>query len=137
MSNDLVDVPLINRVLKRLEQGERGVRLDPLRIETILEQRVKQGEALQDFFLVIPSEDEGTTQIRLKLNFPFWSTKLSKYYNEGVTVNEDREITMRVFFCKDIPHAAVCNRRMVDYPNVSRPKPKKGLKGHSKIIIPK
>lgn len=136
MAEDLVDVPLINQVLKRLEQGERGVRLDPLRIETILEKRVKQGEALQDFFLVIPSEDEGTTQITLKLSFPFWNIKLSEYYNEGVTVNEDREITMRVFFCKDAPHAAVCNKRKMDYPNVSRPKIKQGVKGHSKTIIP-
>jgi hypothetical protein len=110
--------------------GQTGAILNQLQIELQLEYRVRQGEALSDFFLVIPSDEEGRSEIQLNLTFPFWNRKLSAYYDDSTIIDEKREVVMKVFFCKSAPHAALCNHRLMEYPNISLPLPLKNTPGH-------
>jgi len=128
-----VDLNLINAILEENSlnsRGRRGTVLDKQQLEMLLEQRVKGGEALSDFFLIIPSDDEGKTEITLELTFPFWDRKGSEYYQDPTLIDGKREVTMKVFFCKDAPHAALCSHRLMEYPNVSKPAPNSNLVGH-------
>lgn len=131
----MIDLEQINDIARNATMGKSSIIVNKSEIEMILETRIKMGEAVEDFFLVIPAEEDSETEIELKLNFPFWNNKLSALYQDGTTVNEDRVIKMKVFMDKSCPKAAVCNKRLMDYPKLSNPSPIAGLNGHTREIF--
>lgn len=131
----MIDLDQVNALIQNVALNKESVIVDKTRLELLLEKRVSGGEHIKDFFLVVPSEEEGSTEITLTLNLPFFNKIRSAYYNDFTVINEDREIKMRVFFCRDAPNAALCNHRFMDYPNVSKPEPNKNIDGHTKEVF--
>ena len=131
----LKDVSDIHELYRAETFGKKTIRLDPVQIELLLEKRLNQGALIDDFFIIIPNDQEGQTEISFEVEFPIVSSKLSEKYQEKVALTSKRQVKLKVFYCKDAPHAALCNSKFMNFPNVSKPKPIEGVPGHTQKVV--